>query len=337
LTRFRRHVRRRHVASRASVSRTHLPESKCDQPDPPSAQSPSHRHPGGGHDASASEGRPRSPSSPVAVRGPPRRARVLTQLVLTHSLPRNLGDDPAGGGWSRQMLRLKFLWFARRMGRRGEEHGLVHRARRRESGRRLVGRSAIGSVRRRRRLPSRSFQKFPELGSNPPNRSRPRRRTRRHHPPARAQLCRHHPSAPSAPSHSSRTMASISSGNARWTSNAVPSAPLVANPAHRSCKSSKYAGNHPLLVHSPKYSFAPSLELGSRFVILKMSSRACTSSTWFSCDVGLCVPRRNASSCDRSNRAAPSRKSSPRTHPSEKTSADSVTPRVALLVLYTSD
>ena len=145
------------------------------------------------------------------------------------------------------------------------------------------------------------------------------------------------PSAPSAPSHSSRTMASISSGNARWTSNAVPSAPLVANPAHRSCKSSKYAGNHPLLVHSPKYSFAPSLELGSRFVILKMSSRACTSSTWFSCDVGLCVPRRNASSCDRSNRAAPSRKSSPRTHPSEKTSADSVTPRVALLVLYTSD
>ena len=70
----------------------------------------------------------------VAVRGPPRRARVLTQLVLTHSLPRNLGDDPAGGGWSRQMLRLKFLWFARRMGRRGEEHGLVHRARRRESG-----------------------------------------------------------------------------------------------------------------------------------------------------------------------------------------------------------
>ena len=145
------------------------------------------------------------------------------------------------------------------------------------------------------------------------------------------------PSAPSAPSHSSRTMASISSGNARWTSNAVPSAPLVANPAHRSCKSSKYAGNHPLLVHSPKYSFAPSLELGSRFVILKMSSRACTSSTWFSCDVGLCVPRRNASSCDRSNRAAPSRKSSPRTHPSEKTSADSVTPLIALLVLYTSD
>ena len=110
------------------------------------------------------------------------------------------------------------------------------------------------------------------------------------------------------------------------TSAATPSASRVNNPAQKSCITSKYAGNHPRLRHSARYCPAPSRSLGSLAVMRSTSSRACASGTpCASCADGSCSPLRNARSWDRSKSAEPSKKSSPRTHPREKTSAASVT------------
>ena len=215
LTRRRRHVRRRHVASRASSARTHRPASKCDQPDPPSAQSPSHRHPLGGVEVLAPPAA--SPAVSAGRHGAPgcslswfsrHVSHATSATVVGLGLGLGLGSSPAAASSEGAVKNTDWSIFE-------------------DPSNSSIGGSKRDPAPRRKPLASIFSSSSLQNGggdgeaggsfeAGPSTRS----------PSARSSSTQN----AAAPSHSSRTIASISLGNAALTSAATPSASRVSNP-----------------------------------------------------------------------------------------------------------